>query len=56
MFAFGGGFDLTPNIRAEIQFASHSGEADIDFDDIGYNDMTFDLKYKRTSLGLIMTL
>ena len=54
MFAFGGGFDLTPNIRAEIQFVSHSGE--VTWSASGYDDTTIKIKYPRTSIGIVYTL
>ena len=55
MFAFGGGFALTPNIRLEGQLVSHQGDATVNFSESGYDDITLKLKYSRTSIGIIYT-
>ena len=46
MYAFGGGFSLTPTVSFEGLFASHSGKAVLD-------DATIKMTYTRTSLGLV---
>ena len=53
MFAFGGGFALTPNIGLEGQLVSHSGDATVSQTE--YSDVTFKLKYSRTSIGIVYT-
>jgi len=55
MYAFGGGFSMTPNISIEGLFANHSGKAIIDLGS-GYDDATFKLTYTRISVGLVYTL
>ena len=53
MFAFGGGYALTPTIRLEGQLVSHSGDAT--FSIFGFDDTTYKIKYSRTSIGIIFT-
>jgi hypothetical protein len=55
MYAFGGGFSMTPKISIEGLFANHSGKSIIDLGS-GYDDMTFKLTYTRISVGLVYTL
>ena len=55
MYAFGGGFSMTPKISFEGLFASHSGKAIVDLGS-GYDDVTFKLTYTRISLGIVYIL
>ena len=55
MYAFGGGFSMTPKISFEGLFASHSGKAIFDIGS-GYGDITAKLTYTRISLGIVYIL
>ena len=47
MYAFGGGFSLTPTVSFEGLFSSHSGKV------VTSEDFTIKLTYTRISLGLV---
>ena len=47
MYAFGGGYSLTPTVSFEGLFASHSGKV------VTSEDFTIKLTYTRISLGLV---
>ena len=53
MYAFGGGFSMTPKVTLEGSFASHSG--DMTLSASGYSDEKIKLTYTRISLGLVFT-
>ena len=54
MYAFGGGFSMTPTVSFEGLFASHSGGFTLSAS--GYDDEKYKLTYTRVSLGLVFTL
>ena len=54
MYAFGGGFSMTPKISFEGLFASHSGGFTLSAS--GYEDEKYKLTYTRISLGLVFIL
>jgi len=54
MYAFGGGFSMTPKISLEALFASHSGGMTLSGS--GFDDEKFKLTYTRISLGLVFAL
>jgi len=52
MYAFGGGFSMTPTVSFEGLFASHSGGITLS---AGADDAKFKIIYTRVSLGLVYT-
>ena len=54
MYAFGGGFSMTPKISLEALFASHSGGFTLSASN--YDDEKFKITYTRISLGLVFIL
>ena len=55
MYAFGGGFSMTPTLSFEGLFASHSGKVIFELGS-GYENITAKLTYTRISLGIVYIL
>ena len=54
MYAFGGGFSMTPKVSFEGLFASHAGGFTLSAS--GYEDEKYKLTYTRISLGVVFIL
>ena len=54
MYAFGGGFSMTPKMSFEGVFASHSGTFTLSAS--SYEDFKYKVTYTRISLGLVYIL
>ncbi len=54
MYAYGGGFSMTPKVSFESIFATHEGGFTLSMS--GYDDMKYKLSYTRFSIGLVFIL